>query len=321
MGPPAKREASSSAHVSVLLGPTIAAIEPRSGGRYLDATLGGGGHTRALLEASASDGRVLALDRDPQAVERASVDLANFGDRLTLDCANFRELSGRARDHGFDRFEGMVFDLGFSSDQLDDPERGLSFQTAGPLDMRLGPDAAESASDLVNRMEADDLADIIYRFGEERASRRIARAIVANRPIHTTTKLAEVVTRAMGGRSRGRQRDKIHPATRTFQALRIAVNDELAALDEAIEQAIDLLAPDGRLAFISFHSLEDRIVKHAFRTASRDCICPPELPECRCSHEATLRVITRKPVRPDEEEVARNPRARSARLRIAQRIP
>ena len=205
-------------------------------------------------------------------------------------------------------------DLGLSSRQLDDAERGFSFSQDGPLDMRMDRDRGQSAADLVNHLSEADLADLLWQYGEERKSRRIARAITAARPLATTGQLADLVARTVG------RREKIHPATRTFQALRIAVNDELDALRQALPQARDLLRPGGRLAVIAFHSLEDRLVKQFYRQEARDCVCPPELPICACQHQATLRVLTSKPVRPTAGETARNPRSRSARLRIAERL-
>jgi len=302
-------------HAPVLLPEVLAALSPRAGGRYLDGTLGGGGHAAGILDASAPDGRLLGLDRDPAALARARARLAPYGDRAVCVRASFADLGAVATARGFAPLDGVLFDLGFSSDQVDDPARGLSFQAEGPLDMRLDPDTPITAAGLVNGLPEAELADVIYRYGEDRMSRRLARAIVAARPIHTTTELAAVVARAAGGR-----RDRIHPATRTFQALRIAVNDELVALEAALPQAIDHLAPGGRLAVIAFHSLEDRLVKHTLRDAARDCVCPPRLPECRCGHRATLRLVTRKPILPSPAEVAANPRARSAKLRVAERL-
>jgi 16S rRNA (cytosine1402-N4)-methyltransferase len=307
---------STTRHAPVLYAEVLVALAPRPGGRYLDGTLGGGGHAAGILEASAPDGRLLGLDLDPAAIERARVRLAAFGARAVCVQASFADLGAVAAAEGFSPLDGVLLDLGFSSDQLADPARGLSFQTEGPLDMRLDPEAPTTADELVNELPEEELADLIYRWGEERKSRRIARAIVNARPVHTTTRLADVVARAMGGGRHAR----IHPATRTFQALRIAVNDELGALEAALPQAIAQLAPGGRLAVIAFHSLEDRIVKHTLREAARDCICPPGLPECRCDHRAQLRLVSRKAIQPSAAEVAANPRARSARLRVAERL-
>lgn len=302
-------------HRPVLFEAVLDALQPRPGGRYLDGTLGGGGHAAAVLTRSEPDGRLLGLDRDPAALARARAVLAAFGPRAVLAHGSFADLAALADAAGFGPFDGILLDLGVSSDQLEDPARGFAIRAEGPLDMRLDPGAPLTAAELVNSLDSADLSDILYRFGEERQSRRIARAIVAARPIHTTSQLAEVVTRVTGG-----PRGGIHPATRTFQALRIAVNDELGALVAALPQAIDRLAPGGRLAVLSFHSLEDRIVKHAFRAAAATCVCPPGLPECRCDHEALVRLITRRPVMADADELAANPRARSAKLRVAERL-
>lgn len=303
-------------HIPVLLTETLQALRPYSGGRYIDATLGGGGHAEALLEASAPEGRLLGLDADPRAIARVAQRLARFGDRATLVQANFRQLAQVARSRGFASVDGILFDLGVSSFQLDEAEQGFSFGKEGPLDMRMNPASGPSAADIVNNLPVDELADILYRYGEERRSRRIARAIVAHRPIRTTTQLAEVIVRAIG-RKPG---VKLHPATRTFQALRIYVNDELGALETALPQAIGLLKPGGRLAVITFHSLEDRMVKHTFRQESQDCICPPHTPICTCGHTAQIKLIHRKGLTPTEEERARNPRSRSARLRIVEKL-
>ncbi|MBN1656746.1 MAG: 16S rRNA (cytosine(1402)-N(4))-methyltransferase RsmH [Anaerolineae bacterium] len=288
------------------------------GGCYVDATLGAGGHAACILQASSPGGTLLGIDADAQAVAYAREILAKFGDRATLVTSNFRHLGRVAVAHGFEGVDGVLMDLGLSSRQLADAGRGFSFSLTGPLDMRMNveqhPEDTRTAADLVNRLPEAELADLIYKYGEERHSRRIARAIVAARPIRTTSQLAEVVGGVVG------YRERIHPATRTFQALRIAVNDELQALADALPQARDLLRPGGLLAVISFHSLEDRLVKEFFRDESRDCVCPPEVPVCVCDHQATLALVTRKPVRPGAEEIERNPRSRSARLRVARAL-
>ena len=301
-------------HVSVLYDEVLTWLKPRSGGQYIDATLGAGGHAMGILIASHPDGRLLGLDADPGAVSFASKILASYGDRAVLRSANFCQIGEVAEALGLKGVDGILMDLGLSSRQLDDAERGFSFSQDGPLDMRMDPDRGHSAADLVNTLSEADLSNLLWQYGEERQSRRIARAIVAERPLTTTGQLADLVTRVVG------RRDKIHPATRTFQALRIAVNEELDALKQALPQARDLLRPGGRLAIIAFHSLEDRLVKQFYRKESRDCVCPPELPVCVCQHQATLRVLTSKPVRPTAGEIARNPRSRSARLRIAERL-
>ncbi len=305
-------------HEPVLLEEVLAYLVPRPGGRYIDATFGGGGHARAILEASSPDGTLLALDADPVAVARAEALAARYPGRLIPCRGNFRDLARLAREHGFDQVDGVLFDLGLSSDQLADPSRGFSFQLPGPLDMRFDPTRGEPAAVIVNTWSEAELAELFWRFGEEPRARQIARAIVAERaqrPIETTTQLAALVERVAG-----RQRERIHPATRVFQALRIAVNRELEVLPLALEQAVDLLRVGGRIVVIAFHSLEDRIVKQFFRREAARCICPPETPVCMCGHVPRLRILTPRAVRPSAEEVARNPRSRSARLRAAERI-
>jgi len=303
------------AHIPVLFQAVLDGLQVRPGGRYVDATVGGGGHAAGILETSSPDGRLLGLDRDPMALKAAGMQLASFGERVALVHSSFSHLAEVVHTRRFVPVDGVLFDLGLSSLQLADPGRGFAFMVDGPLDMRFDPQSeGATAADLVNGLSAEELAALLFRYGEERRSRRIAEAIVEARPLHTTAELVAVVEQVV------KQRGRIHPATRTFQALRIAVNDELAALESALPQAVEILTPGGRLAVIAFHSLEDRIVKRFFRRESRDCICPPEAPACTCDHRATLRAISRKPVRPMAEEIAANPRARSARLRIAERI-
>lgn len=309
-------------HYPVLLHEAVDALAPRTDGRYLDGTFGGGGHTAALLAASAPAGRVLSLDADPAAIARGEALCAEAGGRLILQQGNFAELADFAKASDFAPLDGILLDLGLSSFQLADPERGFSFATDGPLDMRFGPGASETAAAIVNGRDETELADLIFLYGEERWARRIARAIVREReraPIETTGSLAAIVARAVASSGAGRER--IHPATRTFQALRIAANRELAVLEEALAGALTVLAPGGRLAIIAFHSLEDRIVKLFMRREATDCICPPQVPVCICDHRATLRLVTRKGLRPTEAEVAENPRSRSAILRVAERLP
>ena len=301
-------------HIPVLYQEVLRGLQIKPGGRYIDGTLGGGGHAAGILEKSSPAGQLLGIDADPTAIAISAERLAEYGPRVTLVNANFARLAEITSQYGFRPADGILLDLGLSSLQLAGGERGFSFQIDGPLDMRFNPHQGEPASELVNRLSTPDLADILHRYGEERRARRIARAIVAARPIHTTRQLAEVVARAVG------RRGKIHPATRTFQALRIAVNDELSALSQALPQAVELLAPQGRLVVISYHSLEDRLVKQFYRRESQDCICPPEVPVCRCGHRATLEIVTKKPVTPSELELEANPRCRSAKLRIAARL-
>ncbi|MGB9593673.1 MAG: 16S rRNA (cytosine(1402)-N(4))-methyltransferase RsmH [Anaerolineae bacterium] len=303
------------AHTPVLLNEVVEALAIRPFGWYVDCTVGLGGHSQAILEASQPDGRLLGLDADAHSLELARQRLTAFGDRAVLVHANFRDLERVARDAGVDAANGIVMDLGLSSWQLADSARGFSFHDTGSLDMRFDPSEGAGAADLVNALPEDELAALIWRYGEEPKARPIARAIVRARPIATAGQLAEVIARAVGRRGR------IHPATRTFQALRIAVNRELESLEAALPQAVRLLAPGGRLAVIAFHSLEDRIVKTFFRNESRDCICPLGIPQCICGHRATLRIVTKKPITPGPREVSTNPRARSAKLRVAERLP
>lgn len=301
-------------HIPVLYQEVLAGLQPRCGGRYIDCTVGGGGHARGILELSRPNGRLLGIDIDPVAIEIAKKCLRVYGPRVTLLNDNYTALKEIAQSHGFCPADGILFDLGMSSFQLEQGERGFSFQLEGPLDMRFSPRGERMAADLVNGLPEEQLAEILFRYGEERRARRIARAIVANRPLTTTRELAEVVRKAVSRRRR------IHPATKTFQALRIAVNDELDNLAGALPQAVEILAPGGRLAVISFHSLEDRIVKRFFRDEARGCICPPDIPVCVCGHQQTLEIVTKKPIRPSAEEIEANPRSRSARLRVASRI-
>jgi 16S rRNA (cytosine1402-N4)-methyltransferase len=305
------------AHIPVLVKPVINGLMPRAGGCYIDGTLGAGGHAEAILQASGPDGRLLGFDRDATALAIARSRLAGFGTRLVAVHDSYEVMGQVAPLHGFAQVDGILLDLGLSSMQVDAPARGFSFQRDGPLDMRFDSTAdIPTAADLVNTLPEEELVELVRDFGEERYARRIGRAIVEARPLNTTGALAEVVARAVPRNPRG----KIHPATRVFQALRIAVNDELGTLERTLPVAVGLLAGGGRLAVISFHSLEDRIVKTFMRRESRDCICPPEHPVCTCDHRAIVRPITRKPMRATEQEIAENPRARSAKLRIAERL-
>jgi 16S rRNA (cytosine1402-N4)-methyltransferase len=302
-------------HLPVLYNEIIHAMQPERGGLYVDGTVGAGGHAWGILQASNPDGQLLGLDVDPQALDLAREKLAEFGERAHLVRVSYTALLKQVAAFKWQQVDGILLDLGLSSMQLDTPQRGFSFQTEAPLDMRFDPDGKTSAADLVNQLDEGSLADLLYHYGEERRSRQVARAIVSTRPITTTTQLANVVAEATSGGKSG-----IHPATRTFQALRIAVNRELEALEQFLPQTLQVLRPGGRLAIISFHSLEDRIVKQFMRKESRDCICPPRQPVCTCGHKATLREVTIKPVRPQENEIRNNARSRSARLRVAERI-
>lgn len=325
-------------HIPVLLEAVLDGLKVRPGGTYVDGTVGGGGHTAGMLERGAA--RVLGVDQDPAALAATAERLGSYGERLTLVHGNFREIGRIAREHGLDSVDGVLLDIGVSSHQLDTTERGFSFNADAPLDMRMNTTRGSTAAELINTLSEADIADIIYTYGEERASRRIARAIVEQReraPIATTAKLAVLVARSVGWRG-GQQ---IHPATRTFQALRIAVNDELGALEEALPVSTALLAPGGRLAVISFHSLEDRIVKEFVRREAANCLLPPRLFAEQCPHLVAsgsgprgciylaardcdyvprLVELTRKPVVAADSEVADNPRSRSAKLRVAERI-
>jgi len=302
-------------HRPVLYKEIIHALQPQVGGRYVDGTLGAGGHARGILEASAPDGHLLGLDVDPQALALARKTLAPYEQRTHLVQASYISLSRQLAQLGWKAVDGIVFDLGVSSMQFDTPERGFSFMNDAPLDMRFGPSALQSAADLVNEYSERELADLIYRYGEERDSRKIARAIVRARPLHTTRELVAVIEAVSPRRG-----DRIHPATRTFQALRIAVNEELASVEEVLPQALAGLKSGGRLAVISFHSLEDRIVKDFFREQSKDLVNPPYEQIYEEERKATLKEVNRKPITPGEDEIKSNPRARSAKLRIAEKM-
>ncbi len=301
-------------HEPVLINEVLKDLVVKSTGWYVDCTVGLGGHSRAILDATEPEGQLLGLDADSESLEQARKNLSRFGDRVRLVHGNFRDLRQIALRNGVQQANGVLMDLGLSSWQLAAAERGFSFQQDASADMRFDRTQGLSAADLVNTLSEEDIAALLWRYGEEPRARRIARALVEARPIRTTGELVDIVCRVAS------RRGKIHPATRTFQGLRIGVNRELEALEEALPQAIAILAPGGRLAVISFHSLEDRIVKQFFRREAKDCICPPRSPGCVCGHHATLRVITKKPISPSEEEVARNPRARSAKLRVAERL-
>jgi 16S rRNA (cytosine1402-N4)-methyltransferase len=306
-------------HASVMPAEVLACLQPRPGEVFLDGTVGGGGHARLILEATAPDGRLVGLDRDPEALREAAEVLAPFGKRVVLLHRNFSEISQVLAEQGIESLDGVLLDLGVSSYQLDAPHRGFSFRADAPLDMRMDPTAGQPAADIVNSWEAEDLARIFREFGEERYARRIARRIIearARAPIQSTRQLAELIEGAVPG---GRAPARIHPATRVFQALRICVNRELEHLAEGLEQGLASLRPGGRMAVISFHSLEDRMVKRLFRLEATDCICPPGLPVCVCGHRARVEMLTRRGLRAGEEEVANNPRARSAVLRAVRR--
>ncbi len=309
-------------HLPVLVDEVIEMLAPAPGSLHIDATLGGGGHTERILEAANPDGRLLGLDADPAAIARVEARLGpRYGDRLVLRQANFRELAEVAPAAGFGAVDGALFDLGLSSFQLADRERGFGFRAGGPLDMRFDPSRGVPASELLASLDTAELTALFRRYGEEPKAPRIARAIVDARrvaPISTAEELAALVERVLPPNPR--QPRRTHPATRVFQALRIAVNEELDALQAGLASALDLLRPGGRLVVLSYHSLEDRIVKRFFQAERRGCICPPELPVCVCGRNPRLRLVTSPSLTPTEAEIAVNPRARSARLRAAERL-
>ena len=308
-------------HLPVMAGEVIVALAPVPGSLQIDATVGGGGHTERILEATDPDGRLLGLDADGAAIARVRSRLVRFGDRLVLRQANFRELGEVAPAEGFGAVDGLLFDLGLSSFQLADTGRGFGFRAGGPLDMRFDTSRGVPAAELLATLDEVELAAVFRRYGEEPQSRRIARAIVEARrvaPVTTAEELAALVERVAPGNPRTRRR--IHPATRVFQALRIAVNEELDALSEALAAAVDLLRPGGRLVVLSYHSLEDRIVKRFLQAERKGCTCPPDAPVCICGRLPRLRLVTRPSLTPTDEEIALNPRARSARLRAAERL-
>lgn len=302
------------AHIPVLVKETIQALAVQLGGRYVDCTLGGGGHAAAILEHSSPGGQLLGIDADPQAIKVAEAKLQTYRDSTLLINDNFVNLQAICIRYDFYPVHGILFDLGLSSIQLDS-NRGFSFQHDAPLDMRLSPSQEITAADIVNTSSEAELAHIIATYGEEAHSHQIARRIVQERPMETTRQLVQAIEQAVGGR-----RGRIHPATKTFQALRIAVNHELDHLEAALKQAINLLGFAGRLVVISYNSLEDRIVKQLMQRESKDCICPPGTPTCVCGHTACLRLINKKVITPSPIEVRLNPRSRSAKLRAAERI-
>jgi 16S rRNA (cytosine1402-N4)-methyltransferase len=304
-----------SPHQPVLYKEIIHALQPHEGGRYVDGTLGAGGHARGIMEVSAPDGRLLGLDVDPQALALARKHLAPYERRTHLAQDSYTSLSTQLANLHWDAVDGILLDLGASSMQFDTPERGFSFLQDAPLDMRFGPHVSQTAADLVNELSERELADLIYQYGEERDSRKLARAIVRARPLHTTRELVAVIESVSPRRG-----DRVHPATRTFQALRIAVNEELSSIKEVLPQAVAALRTGGRLAVISFHSLEDRIVKDFFREQSRDLVNPPYERIYETERKATLKEVNRKPIVPSDDEIKSNPRARSAKLRIAEKL-
>lgn len=306
-------------HKSVLLGESLELLAPRDGEVFVDATLGLGGHSEAILSAARTE--LIGIDQDTAAIAYAKRRLEGFGDRVRIVHANFSEIRGVLSAEKIEKVDGIIADLGVSSIQLDSEERGFSFRFDAPLDMRMDTDSGDdTAADLLETLSEVEIANVIYEYGEERASRRIAKWIVERRergePIRTTRELADLVARAV---KRGKK-DKIHPATRTFQALRIAVNREIEILEQFIRDSIDLLKINGRLAIITFHSLEDRIVKQTFQKMAGKCFCPPRIPQCVCGAVKIVEILTRKPVIPDEIEMQENPRSRSAKLRACLKL-
>ena len=319
-GPPLT-EAVAEGHLPVMVQEVLESLAPAPGSFQIDATVGGGGHSRLILEAATPGGRLLGIDADAAAIARTRDRLVEYGDRLTLRQANFEELADVADQAGFNPADGILFDLGLSSYQLADDARAFSFRSTGPLDMRFDTGRGVPAATLVNELDEDALTDLFKRLGEEPQARRIARAIVARRgrePITTGQQLADIVAAAAPAPPRGRRR--VHPATRVFQALRIAVNRELETLPVALAAAVQILRENGRLAVISYHSLEDRIVKRFIAAERRGCICPPEAPVCVCGRQPRLALVGPQPRRPTDAEVARNPRSRSALLRAARKL-
>ena len=306
-------------HEAVMAEEVVELFRPLQEGLIIDATYGGGGHSQRILEALGSSVRILAFDRDPDAIREAATRSAGTSpdNRIQIVNRNFRDIEEVMIEEGIEDFSGALFDLGVSSHQIEEGTRGFSYRTAGPLDMRMGPDAPHTAAELVNEWPEADLVRVIRSYGEEPFAGRIARAIIAARPIEDTTRLAEIVRTAIPAATR---RTGGHPARKTFQALRIAANDELGALEQGLEAALGGLRPGGRCVVISYHSLEDRMVKRRFAAGATGCTCPPDFPICVCEHTAELRLLTRKPLRPTAGEVAGNPRSRSARVRAVEKV-
>jgi 16S rRNA (cytosine1402-N4)-methyltransferase len=307
-------------HIPVIAAEVLRYLAPKRGGVYVDGTLGGAGHAVQILEASAPDGRLIGFDRDAEALEAAARRLAPYNKRVTLFHTNFAGVAESLAELGIEGIDGFLLDLGVSSHQLDKGERGFSFQYDAPLDMRMDTSSGVTAADLINTLPEEDLARIIREYGEERWAKRIAAFIVGARkdaPVVTTLQLVDIIKGAI---PRAKWEERLHPATRTFQALRIAVNEELTSLEKGVASGLRLLKSGGRAVVISFHSLEDRIVKNTFRTLAQGCVCPKRLPVCVCGKTPLLRVLTGKPVTAGDSEVTVNPRARSARLRAAEKI-
>lgn len=307
-------------HVPVMVEEVLNFLQPQSGQRFIDCTVGGGGHALEIVKRLLPEGRLVGIDRDEEALRAAADYLGEYSENVILEKGNFADLQAIAERSGMESVEGVLFDLGVSSHQLESAERGFSFRYNAPLDMRMDTAQAVTARELVNSLSERRLAELIWKFGEERWAKRIAKFIVdrrARRPIETTWELAEIIRAAIPERARA---EHIHPATKAFQALRIAVNQELESLQAGLDAAVRLLARDGRVCVLSYHSLEDRIVKETFAKHAGRCVCPPGLPVCACGAERRLRILTKRPVVPSEDEVRANPRARSAKLRAAQKL-
>ena len=303
-----------SAHQPVLYHESLKYLQPKSKGKYIDGTLGAGGHAEGILISSAPDGLLLGLDLDDQAINIARNKLSAFNNRCFFREASYADMENQARSLGWEDVDGVLLDLGLSSMQLDTADRGFSFQRDAPLDMRFDRKSDKTAADLINSLPEKEISDIIWEYSEDPKSRQIASLIIENRPIFTTKQLADLILKVYHGK-----REKTHPATRTFQALRIEVNNELEVLKKGLEISLNIVRSGGRIAVITFHSLEDRIVKQFFQRENTDCICPPEQPICTCSHRAALKLITKKAVKPSLEEIVNNSRARSAKLRVAEK--
>ena len=302
-------------HIPVMVPEILKYLEVSSGGRYIDCTLGEGGHTKSLLEASNPGGEVLGIDADHEAIEVSKNRLEEYGERFIYDNSNFKNIKKIAMKSKFVPCHGILFDLGVSSLQLDKESRGFSFRRKAPLDMRFSINQTLTAQDVLNTFSESEISDILYQYGEERQSRKIAKLIIENRPFSNADELSDLIKKNI------RQTNyKINPSTKTFQALRIYINEELNSLSQALEQSLEILGVGGRMAVISYHSLEDRIVKNFFKKESKYCICPPNIPKCDCRHFPKLKIITKKPVSPSQSEIDANKRSRSAKLRVVERI-
>ena len=307
-------------HLPVMLKEAVEYLNCQQGGIYIDGTLGSGGHSLEILKCSSPNGRLIGIDWDEDAITVAKNRLNHFQDRVTIICDNFKNLGNIVRNLKVHEVDGILLDLGVSSIQLENEDRGFSFRLEGPIDMRMDKSSILKAFDLVNFLSISQLEQMLWNYGEERFGKRIAISIAdyrKHKPISTTVQLADIVSAAIPSRFRPK---RIHPATKAFQAIRIAVNDEFRNLETAIQVGVDLLRKGGRFCIISFHSLEDRIVKQSFRSLERRCICPPGMPECNCQKESKIKVLTKKPVLPSEDEIRENPRSRSAKLRVAERV-